>query len=285
MIVAVYRRTSRPRFTLVLLVLTSVTVLTLDQRGQGSTFIDSVKGAARDVFAPVQDATDTVISPVSDFFGGVADHGQLEAENERLRQQLEEARAQALQAEDAQRERQALLDQQDLEFAGDIPAVAARVVSNAASNFELTVEIDRGTGAGIARDMPVVAGAGLVGRVVHVSQRRATVLLLTDRSSHVGIRLTSSGDVGVANGQGYGDPMSVDLIDQATEVEPREVVVTSGLQQSVYPPGIPVGRIRSAKSQPGALQQDVTLDPVVDLRRLAFVKVLLWSQGSEPESP
>jgi rod shape-determining protein MreC len=124
--------------------------------------------------------------------------------------------------------------------------------------------------------MPVVTGAGLVGKVVAVSQERATVLLLTDPSFNIGIRLSGSGDVGVARGNGSRQPLPVDLVDVGTKVTGHEVVVTSGLQGSVFPADIPVGRVRSAKVQPGSLQQEISIDPVVDLSRLDFIKVLLW---------
>jgi rod shape-determining protein MreC len=177
--VAVSRRSTRSRSTLLLLVLTSVTLLTLDYRGPGSGAIDAVKGGARDLFAPVQDASDRVTAPVRNLVDGIVHYGDLE--NARLRAQLAEREGQLLRAADAERERQALLDQQDLDFVGDVPRVAARVVSTSPSNYELTVAIDRGRDAGVAEGMPVVTGAGLVGRVVGVSNRRATVLLLTDK--------------------------------------------------------------------------------------------------------
>jgi rod shape-determining protein MreC len=278
--VAVYRRAARPRFILLLLILTAITLLTLDGRGTGAGVIDKVRSGARDAFAPVTDAADKVFEPVGNFFEGMIHYGDLKDENARLRAQNEELRGKALQAQDAERERQSLLDQQDLTFVGDIPTVKARVVSSAASNFELTVEIDRGTDSGVAKGMPVVGGAGLVGRVVEASHKRATVLLLTDTSFSVGVRLSSSGDVGVADGVGSRRPLNVRLIDPATKVGKGEVVVTSGLQQSVFPPGIPVGKVGAARTPPGALQQEVTIDPVVDLRRLEFVTVLQWSPPS-----
>lgn len=274
---AVYRRATRPRFILLLLVLTAITLLTLDQRGTGSGVIENVRSGARDAFAPVSRAADRVFQPVGNFFEGTVHYGDLKAENARLREQNEELRGKALEAQDAVRGRQALLDQLDLDFVGDIPRVRARVVSTAASNFELTVEIDRGTGAGVAKGMPVVAGAGLVGRVVDTSRTRATILLLTDTTFSVGVRLSASGDVGVATGKGSRSPLRVDLIDPATKVDKDEVVVTSGLQQSVFPPGIPVGTVESAHTPPGGLQQEVVIRPVVDLRRLEFVTVLQWS--------
>ena len=82
------------------------------------------------------------------------------------------------------------------------------------------VEIDRGTDAGVDKGMPVVTGAGLVGRVVEASKRRATVLLITDLSSNIGVRLTASGDVGVAKGAGAGNDLPVDRITQVRVLDP-----------------------------------------------------------------
>lgn len=273
---AVYRRTSRPRFTLLLLVLTAITLLTLDERSNGSGVVDVARDGARDAFAPVKGAADAAVRPIADFFQGALHYGDVEAENARLREQLAEREAEVLRAGDAEREREALLDLAALDFVGDVPTVAARVVATPATGFDLTLEIDRGRNAGVAPGMPVVSGGGLVGRVVDVSRRRATVLLVTDSSSSVGVRLSGSGDVGVAAGRGRGSTLRVDLVDPVSKVDRGEMVVTSGLQHSVFPPGIPVGKVVAATSAAGALQQDVTVEPSVDLRRVTFVKVLQW---------
>jgi rod shape-determining protein MreC len=275
--VAVSRRAARPRYILLLLVLTAITLLTLDQRGTGSGMFEKVRHGARDAFAPLSDGADRVLQPVGNFFEGAIHYGDLKQENARLRSQNAELQGKVLQAQDAERERQSLLDQQNLSFAGDIPPVRARVVETSASNFELTVEIDKGTSDGVGKGMPVVSGSGLVGKVVEASRKRATVLLLTDPSFSVGIRLSASGDVGVADGTGAHRPLNVRLIDPGTKVAKGEVVVTSGLQQSVFPPGIPIGTVASARTPPGALQQEVTVEPAVDLRRLEFLTVLQWS--------
>jgi rod shape-determining protein MreC len=129
----------------------------------------------------------------------------------------------------------------------------------------------------VAKGMPVVVGSGLVGRVVSVSRTRAMVLLVTDSSFAVGIRLDPAGDVGVAHGQGQGKSLSVDPLVASTPIKVGDDVTTSGLQQSIFPPQIPVGRVVSVSTEPGALLKTVRVAPVVDLRRLTFLKVVQWS--------
>ena len=77
--------------------------------------------------------------------------------------------------------------------------------------------------------------------------------------------------------RGWRNPLSIDLIASGTDVKRGEAVVTSGLQQSVFPPSIPIGKVRTIKKNQSALLQDITLEPVVDLKRLTFVKVVQWS--------
>ncbi len=274
---AVYRRSRRHRFVLVLLALTSITVLTLDYRGAGNGALESVRRTARDAFAPVQSVADRVVVPVTGFFNTVTHYGDLKAENTKLRRQLDEARADAIRGADADRERQELLTIQGLDYAGGLASVPARVVSTEPTNFQLTVTLDHGTDSKLALGMPVVTNAGLVGRISEVSKTRSTVLLITDPSSNIGVRLATSGKTGVVRGSGAKAPLPVDLIDTDVPVAAGEPVVTSGLEKGLFPPQIPVGRVRSAKVEPGALQQDIELDPSVDLASLEFVRVLLWT--------
>lgn len=274
---AVYRRSSRPRFVLLLLVLTAITLVTVDTRANGGGVTGTLRSAAHDVFAPVQSATHAVLRPVGDFVTGAVRYGSLKSENARLRDQLAQARSQALAASDAQRENQILSEQAHLDFVGGIPTVSAQIIDTSSSNFELSVQINRGSDNGIAVGMPVVSGAGLVGRIGEVSARRSTVLLLTDPTFSVGVRLTTNGAVFVADGDGRGNPLTLELVDASQKVNVGDKLVTSGLNLAQYPKDIPVATVRTVKSQPGQLQQVVTVDPTVDLSRLEYVRVLQWS--------
>jgi rod shape-determining protein MreC len=278
--VALTRRSTRPRFTLLLLVLAAVTIITIAYRGHADSVINSIKGDALDAFAPVQSAVGDVTRPIGNFFDGAAHYGSLQSENARLRAENSRLQTQALQSTDAQASYQALLKTLNLPWAQNIPTVPAEVVANSSSNFEASVQLNKGRDAGIDTGMPVVSGSGLVGRVVVASSSRSTVLLITDPTSNVGVRFGPAGNLAVAAGQGTGSPLRVDLIPPQVPVDKGELMLTSGLQQSIFPPGAPIGTVLTSGVPRGSFQQAVTLAPVADLARLQFVAVMQWAPKS-----
>lgn len=272
---AISRRTGRSRITILVLVVISVTALTLDARGSG--VVEGARDVTLDALGPVRDAAEWVATPFTNAWNGVTNYGDLETENEALRQRVEELEGEVARSADAEAERRELLELQDLAYVEDIPGVAARVTSAPPTNYDQVVTIDRGRDDGIRPGMPVVNGAGLVGRVVRSADTQSVVRLLPDPTSAVGVVLSRSRDTGLARGQGRGQPLSVDLIGPDTDARPGEVVKTSGLEGSAYPPGIPVGSVVDADAEETDLQLGVDMDPIVDFEGLTFVKVLLWS--------
>jgi rod shape-determining protein MreC len=274
--VALSRRNGRSRATLLFLILTSITVITLDFRGEGSGAIDKVRHLAADAFAPVRDAADSALSPIGNVFSGITDYDHLQDENARLKARIAELKGRTTVDKDAAAELRELLKLQHLDWVGDVPTVAARVVSAPVSNFEQTIELNRGSHDGIAVNMPVVTGAGLVGRVVDVSSSRAVVRLITDPASAVGVRIVRSGAAGIAQGEGAGRTMSVGFVDVGADVKRGDIAVTSGLEggSDLYPASIPVGKVVKARKVSGELQQRVELDPLDDISQLRFVKIL-----------
>ena len=273
---ALSRRTGRSRFTLVLLVLTSVTVLTLDFRGAG--IVDDLRSAASTVFGPVRDAAAAVFRPFSNAWNGIFGYDDLTHENDALRERIAQLEGDSVREAEALRQLEEIATLDDLQLTTDIPTVTARVVSGPLTNFEHTVELDKGSSDGLAVGMPVVTGAGLVGRVVQVSPDRSTVQLVTDPSLDIGIKLVASGEVGIAHGTGDGSPLLVDAgIDPRIEIAVGEAVTTSGVERSIFPPDIPLGTVRLVGLAPDQLTQELRVVPLADLENLSFVRVLMWS--------
>jgi rod shape-determining protein MreC len=260
-------------------VLAALTIVTIDARSGGSGVTDQVRAKFHDAFAPLQRATHSVLRPIGDFFTGAVDYGSLRQENQRLRDQVAGLQNQSIQSSAEQSAAQQLFTLEKLPFVGSIPTVTVAVIDNGSSNFENTVTVNKGTSSGLAAGQPVVAAGGLVGSVERVSSKTASIVLLTDPTFAVGVRLGAQ-NVGTAQGIGRGDPLRV-TVDTTSRPPPKlakgQAVVTSGLDLEKFPPNIPVGQVATVTQEAGAAEPDITLTPFARLGQLAFLQVLIWS--------
>lgn len=268
------RSGQRSRFTVMVLAMVCLTLITIDTKANSGGILSKVRSSTRDILAPVQSGIGEVAQPVANFADGLVNAGDLKAENRRLRDENGRLQTEVLQAADSQRQLTALLDLNKLEVVKDIPSVAARVVNTAPSNVQLTVEINRGTNAGVAAGMPVVVGSGLVGRVASTSGERSVVRLITDPDVNVSARLAPSGVLTSVKGNGAGALLRAEEIKPDQALGEGEAVVTSAIGGN-YPDSIPIGRVVRAEAVAGVSYQRVEIDPVVDFGRLEFVRVLL----------
>jgi rod shape-determining protein MreC len=277
------RRVGRSRFTLVLLILTSLTLLTLDFRGFGP--IDRARSGVLGVLAPVGHAAQDVFRPVGNLWDGAFKYDDVKKRNRELQSQVDAMKSEIAAGKVAQQANQQLLEQADLPFVGEYHKVLASVVSGPVANFDDTVEINRGTRAGVHVDMPVVVGTGLVGTVVQVSSDRAVVKLITDSSFSVGVTVLGTGTnaapgvEGVASGTGASGHITAS-VDSGGKVSRGDILVTRGEPGSLYPPGLPVGSVTSVNKDIGDLQQTLTVDLFADVRDLSYVTVVLWTSST-----
>lgn len=273
------RRSRRTLTTLIVLVLISVSVITLDQTGRAHSLISGTKSVASTVFSPVRSGVNGVLDPIGRFFAGAFHYGALEQENEKLRAQVGRLRQQvASSAFERHQEHklQELLALNTLAAVHQLPKVPAEVTAFGPSNFAATVTIDRGRSQGVVVGDPVMATGGLVGRVVKASHTTATVQLVTDGQSKVGVTY-GNGQFATLAGQGPGHDPAVQLVSTNTAISTGQELVTDGLAGAQFPPGIPVAKVASVHALSGAADKQVTAEPVADLARLTYVEVLQWS--------
>lgn len=261
-----------------MLVLAAITVLVLDRRDVA--LIGETRELASSAFSPVEDAAEVVSAPVTDAWNGWTgndDVDDLLAENQKLRDELAAIQAEEVRNADAIQQLEELTRSLELPWVADIAKVTAQVTTGPRSNFSHAIEINKGSDHGVAIGMPAVTAGGLVGRVTQVSGGRATIELISDPAFRVGVRLSESGTLGTARGQGRREPLVVDTsLVPGSAVPPGASLVTSGVDRSAYPDGIPVGVVRSVRDGAGGLSLDLVVDPLVDLDQLTYVSVLLW---------
>ena len=271
------RRSRRPRTTLLLLVLASVTIITLDARGGFHRITSGMRSAASDAFAPVRSGVEDIIEPIGSFLAGSVHYGAVRQQNQKLQAEIGQLRQRQLSNQDDVQALQQLSALLNLPFVGNLQTVPAEVTDYGTSDFAATIDISVGRDEGVQLNMPVVASGGLVGQVVQANHSTSTVRLITDGQSAVGVRYGQSpGSLAVLQGQGAGKPMTAALVPANTPLAHGDVFFTSGLQGAIYPSGIPVAQVAAAKNGLTTSQESVNLQPVADLAHLRYVAVLLW---------
>jgi rod shape-determining protein MreC len=263
--------------TVVVLIVLSLSIISLDLNGRTHSITSGIKSVANDVYAPLRNVVVDVLSPIGDFFAGAVHYGSLQSENQKLR-----ATIGALQQHQAERgfestQLRNLLALEHLPFLDALPTVTAETQEVDNSNFTMTIVIDKGRADGVDSGMPVVGVGGLVGQVIQAFHHTAVVQLIDDGQSKVGVtfgpNLTLTGTV---DGQGPNSPLTADLVAPHTALHKGEIMFTSSLDAAAFPPGIPVGRVKAFHSIAGASQETISLTPMADLSQLAYVDVVLW---------
>ena len=279
---AIRQRSRSARLLVVSLVAASLAIITVDYRAGEEGPLAAAGRATSSALAPMQRAVSNVVQPVSNFFSSLAKLPSLSRHNAELQRQVDDLKT-------AQQENQELSRRIDsLEQLLGLQSItshtiAARVIGSGVSNFEWSVTIDRGSENGIQVDMPVVTGASdgprLVGRVIRVTPISSVVQLIIDRDFAVAGKLSTSQEAGLVMGRGENDLRMGHLRPgiQVSETEP-ESVFTLGYevngQRGLYPPGILIGTVSRAFSEPDSVESSVTIRPAVDFSTLQYVLVI-----------
>ncbi|MFF2780920.1 rod shape-determining protein MreC [Streptomyces sp. NPDC058052] len=277
------RDTRESRLLLVLLVAIAFALITVDIRGGQESPVDGARQAAAAVFGPVENGVAAAVDPIGNAIGAVRDSGErhnriaaLEKENAELKAELG--------SDDRNRNRLRELDALlKTAGAGQYGIKGAQVIGiGAAQGFSWTVTIDVGARDGIQRDMTVLNGAGLVGRVTTVGPSTSTVLLANDPDFTVGTRLEKSDELGFATGQGD-RPLLVQLLNGKAKVKPGDRLVTFGSAgDRPFVPGVPVGEIVRVDPMGGGLTRNVYVRPYVGFSKLDIVGVVVQAPRSDP---
>lgn len=282
------KQVRRRRAVLALAVAASIALLT-GYFGEGAGgALHSIQRGFVTAFSPVEQGASRALKPVRDLVGWVDDTTGAKGENERLRTENAELRRRLADAEAASVENNELRSLVQLprraEFPNDYDPVSARVIARSPTVWFATITVDRGTSSGVQRDDVVVTGDGLVGRVDSVTSGSSVVRLITNPDSAVSVVVTprrgGESKIGGVLKPRVGDPsdMLVDFIERGRLIREGWLVTTAGWRsgelESLFPPGIPVGRVIKADVSEQETYQRVHIEPFADVRSVEFVQVL-----------
>lgn len=176
---------------------------------------------------------------------------------------------------------------------GDYTFCAAGVIASSSStgvsgNYVIEMTLNKGTTSGVEAGMPVISPVGLVGVVVEVGLNHCRVSTVLDTSVSVGAVTTRATENGLCEGdyeQIHDGNAVLRYMDEEADVMPDDIVVTSGLG-SVYPYGIPIGRVISVSSNAYSRTTEAVIQPFTDFSDLTQVVILTsythYVDGNEP---
>ncbi len=270
-------RRSRRTLTVIVLIVVSLSLISLDLNGRTHSLTSGVKSVANDIYAPLRQGVADIINPIGNFFAGAFNYGSVQTQNEQLEKALGQLRASQAERSFENEQLRQLTQLENLPFLNALPTVPAQTVDTYASNFTATITIDKGRSDGVDVGFPVVGAGGLVGQVIQAFHHTSVVRLITDGQSKVGVTFGPSNQyTAIVDGQGPGNDMTADLVPPHTPVHKGEVMYTSGLQAAAFPAGIPVALVSSFHTAAGASQESIDVDPAANLSQLAFVDVVQW---------
>jgi len=282
----------RRRAALVAFVAAAMVLITVSFGGGGP--LGSIQQGAQDVVSPIENGANRALKPVRDLVGWLGDTFDAKGDNEKLRDEVADLREELATRETARRDADQLRGLVGLRRSDGFPQgthpVAARVIARSPTVWYSTIRINKGRSDGVRVDQPVIAAGGLAGKVTSVSSGSAQVTLITDSSSAVSAQVVPNGANGIIKPEvGKPDDLLLDFVQKGRRVREKSVVVTSGFEsddvKSIFPRGIPIGRVSRVDLDEVELYQRVHLKPFADLRRIDFVQVLTQRPGTQAQVP
>lgn len=252
---------------LLAVLLVSFLLLTVQTRGGGTGRAGELMAI---VLTPVQSMLVRVHRGALGFWANYVDWKVVRREVVSLRGENEQLRVQALQAGETREENTRLRRLLVLRDRLPLATVAGEVIGREAGGWVRSLTVNRGRSDGIAQQTPVIMPDGLVGRVVQVHRGAAVIQLLNDPASTVGAVVQRTRTAGLVEGDAGGAVRFKFMARDGASVAPGDLVVTSGLG-TLFPKGLPVGRVVKIEDKGSALFHFAVLAPAVDFSRVEEV--------------
>ena len=272
---------NRSRLLLVLLLVSSLFLITLDLRGVN--LASGIRSGVSTVISPVENLFTKVFSPVGNFASDVRNFGQSKKQITELNKQIDLLKAKQVLDEDMVSQLNQLRNVLDLAGSGGYQVVAARVINRGSTEtFKETLTIDVGSRSGITKNMTVISESGLVGVVKSVTSNSSIVLLMRDPTFKVGVRIAGTQSIGVVSGQG-GSTYLLQLLDATGEIKEGDALVARGSAgDRPFVPGVPVGIVTSVNSDASSITQNADVESSANLEKISVVAVVTAATKGDP---
>jgi rod shape-determining protein MreC len=276
-----YGGDNRGRLLIIVLLVTSLFLITLDLRGV--QVIDGLRTGTQTALTPVQKAGSWLVSPFRNFLSDVTHLGRTRNQMEKLTAENEKLRLTLQNRKTADAQLKQLKGVLNLAGTAGYEVVNAKVISQGSTtSFTQTITIDAGTSSGVRANMTVLSGYGLVGVVKYAYRDSALVQLASDPAFKIGARIAGTQQIGILSGQGTRKGV-LQLLDNTTQVRKGDALLARGSQNGrPFVPGVPIGEVTSVDNSPGAVTQTADVKFYSNFSTLGVVAVVVSGSSADP---
>jgi rod shape-determining protein MreC len=276
-----YGGDNRGRLLIIVLLVTSLFLITLDLRGV--QVIDGLRTGTQTALTPVQKAGLWLVSPFRNFLSDVTHLGRTRNQMEKLTAENEKLRLTLQNRKTADAQLKQLKGVLNLAGTAGYEVVNAKVISQGSTtSFTQTITIDAGTSSGVRANMTVLSGYGLVGVVKFAYRDSALVQLASDPAFKIGARIAGTQQIGILSGQGTRKGV-LQLLDNTTQVRKGDALLARGSQNGrPFVPGVPIGEVISVDNSPGAVTQTADVKFYTNFSTLGVVAVVVSGSSADP---
>lgn len=266
----------RPEAILAVLLIVSILMMVFirvlnssDIRNRGVQFVFGIQRAAG-----------KAVEQVKDSFGSLRRLHDLRQEHEALLETLGGYQGIEREVLELRRENEVLKKQLGFSASLKYEHIPARVIAGDPSNLFATITLDKGTQDEVKAGMTVTAFQGgffgLLGKVVAVGTQSCQVRPLINPDHYVAARLAKTRFEGLVSGrEAEGGELIMKYVPKSSggAIAINDLIVTSGME-SIYPPGIYIGRIKEIRSREYTTSLEIIVHPIVDRKRIEYVSIL-----------
>jgi rod shape-determining protein MreC len=269
----IFKHGPSPQHRLMLVLLCSISLIFFDHKVNS---FENIRGYLQSMVSPLQYLATTPKQMMTWASENIITRRQLISENQQYKISELRFHQQLLALEIIKKENERLRLLLASPLRGEVKKMVAEILSVDSDPYSHQVVINRGSDDGLFEGQPVIDDEGIVGQVLHVGINSSRVILITDVTHAVPVRVSRNGVRLVASGTGQIDRLTHNFVQHSTDVRSGDLLVTSGLGDK-YPEGYPVARVTTVIQNDANAFALVQSEPVAKIDRLRYL-LLLWPE-------
>lgn len=269
----IFKHGPSPQHRLVLVLFCSVALIFFDHKMNS---FEAARGFLQSMVSPLQYLATAPKQMMNWAAENIVTRRQLIADNQQYKINELVFHEQALQLDIVKRENDRLRELLASPLRTATKKMVAEILTVDSDPYTHQVVINRGANDGVFEGQAVIDDDGIVGQILHVGTTSSRVLLITDVTHAIPVRISRNGVRLIASGVGVIDRLTHNHVPHSSDVRVGDLLVTSGLG-SKFPEGYPVAQVSVVIQDESRAFSQIQSQPVAKIDRLRYV-LLLWPE-------